>query len=194
MKPEIIGLTGGIGSGKTTIAGFFKSLGVPVYIADDAARKILYTHEIINKVYNLFGQDAFTGDLPDRKKIAGLVFNNTEKLAALNSIIHPEVKLHFFKWVKKHKQHKFVIKEAAILFESGSYADCDRIILVTAPIELRISRVIIRDKITVEEVEQRIANQWDEERKIELSNFIIHNINISDAEKQAKAIFQTLNQ
>lgn len=194
MKPAIIGLTGGIGSGKTTVAGFFSKLGVPVYIADEEAKKILNMQETIAELHNTFGSDIFTGDLPDRKKIAGIVFNNPDKLAILNAIIHPKVQLHFMEWVNSNSTYKFIIKEAAILFESGSYKQCDKIILVTAPIETRIKRVMKRDIITREEVLQRIANQWDEKEKIKLSDFIITNTTLQHAQTQAIQVYQSLNQ
>lgn len=194
MKPAIIGLTGGIGSGKTTVAGFFRELGVPVYIADEEAKKILTMRETIDELHSKFGSSIFTGDLPDRKKIAGIVFNNPDKLAILNAIIHPKVQLHFMEWVNSKSNFKFVIKEAAILFESGSYRQCDKIILVTAPIKTRIERVMKRDAITREEVLQRMANQWQEEEKIKLSDFIITNTTLQHAQTQAIQVYQSLNQ
>ena len=133
MDTKIIGLTGGIGSGKSTMANYFASLGVPVYIADEEAKKILYLPEAVKEVKAAFGEQVFTNNIPDRAKLAKVVFNDPEKLAVLNAIIHPKVRQHFTEWLELHKSQNFVIKEAAILFESGSYRDCDKIILVTAP-------------------------------------------------------------
>lgn len=192
MKTKIIGLTGGIGSGKTTIANYFASLGVPVYIADEEAKKLLYTPTAIEAITNTFGADVLTDGIPDRKKLAALVFNNPEKLQQLNTIIHPKVAEHFNSWLTSKNNHPFVIKEAAILFESGSYKNCDKIILVTAPKALRIQRVVSRDGTTEEEVLKRMSNQWDDDKKKQMSDFIIDNIVLDDAKKKAQSIYNTL--
>ena len=142
---KIIGLTGGIGSGKTTVAEQFETLGVPVYIADIEAKKIMDLPETIQLVKGKFGNSIFDVAILNREKLAKIVFENPEKLQKLNSIIHPLVKRHFQEWVQKNKDSIFVIKETAILFESGSYIDCDKIITVVAPLELRIARVLKRD-------------------------------------------------
>ena len=189
---KVIGLTGGIGSGKSTIASYFSSLGVPVYIADDEAKKILYTPDAVTEIKEAFGEDVFTDAMPDRQKIATLVFNNPDKLKTLNSIIHPKVKEHFLAWVQNNHNAPFVIKEAAILFESGSYKDCDKIILVTAPAEVRIMRVMQRDNITREKVVERMANQWEDGKKELLSDYIIHNTELDSAKAQARTVFNDL--
>jgi dephospho-CoA kinase len=189
---KIIGLTGGIGSGKSTIAAYFASLGVPVYIADDEAKQILYTPRASLEIRQAFGDNVFTGNIPDRQKIAQLVFNNPEKLAQLNSIMHPKVNAHFLNWVHNNLSEPFVIKEAAILFESGSYKNCDEIILVTAPVETRILRVMQRDNVTRKLVLERMANQWDDDKKIALSNYIIENTDLQAAKTQAYSIFNDL--
>lgn len=192
MKTKIIGLTGGIGSGKTTIANYFESLGVPLYIADDEAKKILNTPGAIKEIVSAFGEDILTNYLPDRAKIATLVFNSPDKLQKLNAIIHPKVSEHFKDWLEKQKDKKFVIKEAAILFESGSYKDCDKIILVTAPKEVRVNRVMQRDGVTRDKVLERMNAQWDEEKKAGLSDYIINNIDLENAQKEALKILNTL--
>lgn len=192
MKTKIIGLTGGIGSGKTTIANYFESLGVPLYIADDEAKKILNTPSAIKEIVSAFGEDILTNNLPDRAKIAALVFNSPDKLQKLNAIIHPKVSEHFKDWLEQRKDKKFVIKEAAILFESGSYKDCDKIILVTAPKEVRINRVMQRDGVTRDKVLERMGAQWDEEKKAGLSDYIINNIDLENAQKEALKILNTL--
>jgi len=189
---KIIGLTGGIGSGKSTIAKYIESLGIPVYIADTEAKKIMDSEVIIGKIIDVFGEDVIENDKISKSKLSKLVFSNPKKLEELNKIIHPEVYSHFSEWVQKHQNFPLVIKEAAILFESGSYKDCDKIILVTAPKQIRIERVMQRDSVTQEAVEARMNNQWDDERKKALSDFIIVNVDIQSAYKNADAIISTL--
>ncbi len=174
----IIGLTGGIGSGKTTAAEVFKKLGIPVYNSDEEAKKLMNTDTtIINKLKMIFGYDIYdTNNLLNKKKLSALIFNNKDKLNTVNSIVHPVVKKHFSKWVNKQNA-PYLIKETAILFESGIDKDVDKIITVTAPIQLRINRVKQRDSISEEEVIKRINNQFDDEYKIKKSDFIIKNDN-----------------
>ncbi|MEY2630441.1 MAG: Dephospho-CoA kinase, partial [Bacteroidota bacterium] len=128
----------------------------------------------------------------NRQKLAQLVFNAPEKLQQLNNIIHPKVKQDFENWVQKHHNHPFVIKEAAILFESGSYQFCDKIITVTAPENVRLQRVMSRDSVTKNQVLARMQNQWKEEEKIALSDYVIQNINIEDTKSQVDNILKTL--
>lgn len=193
MKTKIIGLTGGIGSGKTTVAKMFEALGVPVYYADDEAKKILYLPEVVDELTTAFGTGILQNGQPNRASIAALVFNDKEKLARLNSIIHPRVGQHFNNWVQDNVSHPFVIKEAAILFESGSYKLCDAVILVTAPVEERISRVMNRDGVLREQVLQRMENQWSDEQKKPLSQFIIESTGLKETQKQVGQIFNFLN-
>lgn len=184
----IVGLTGGIGSGKSTVAGFFQKIGVPVFIADEVAKALLTdSTEVIKKVTALLGTDAYKNGIPDRKYIAGEVFVHPEKLKKLNKIIHPEVGKKFEEWRKKQKS-PYVIKEAAILFESGGAEECDLIITVTAPVETRINRVITRDGVSRESVLARINNQWSDEEKIQLSDFTIVNTDIEETRKQIEDI------
>jgi len=190
---KIIGLTGGIGSGKSTIAGYFKALGVPVYIADDEAKKLMNNPETVKKVQSVFEENVIENHVLDRKKIAALVFSNPQKLEQLNSVVHPEVRKHFLTWLKTHKNEPFIIKEAAILFESGSYKDCDKIIMVTAPEEIRVERVMHRDKVTKAQVLERMQNQWPEEEKIKRSDFVIENIDLKESEKKVNEILKELN-
>jgi len=172
---KIIGLTGGIGSGKTTIANHFKAAGIPVYIADDEARKIMQSDEIIAEIKKKIDNTVFDNGILNREKLSKIVFNDPEKLKLLNAIIHPAVKKHFHNWVLNHKSSPYIIYEAAILFESGSYKDCDIIITVTAPLQSRIQRVIQRDKTTRENVIRRINMQWNDDQRIEKSDFVIEN-------------------
>lgn len=161
-----IGLTGGIGSGKSTVAKVFESLGVPVFYADDVAKRAYDDDEIRQKVKTLFGEDLYVNHLLDKKKLASIVFNDKQKLVALNSIIHPWVAEQYFLWYKKNDTAKYVIREAAILIESGAYKTCDKIILITAPEEMRVQRVHQRDQLSNAEIQTRIKNQMsDEERQ-----------------------------
>lgn len=193
MKTKVVGLTGGIGSGKSTIAAYFKSLGVPVYIADDEAKKILYTPKAAAEIVEAFGPQILTDGMPDRSKIANVVFNSPAKLQVLNEIIHPKVRQHFSNWLAVHAKAPFVIKEAAILFESGSYKDCDKIILVTAPQDVRIARVMRRDNISQEQVLKRMEAQWSDDRKKALSDYVITNIDLEEAKKEAMRILKIIN-
>ena len=171
-----VGLTGGIGSGKTTIANLFAlHFSIPIYIADTKAKELVANNkQLQQEIVTLFGEEAFVEGRYNTSFVAQEVFSNKEKLDKLNAIIHPYVQQDFLQW-KQSQQAPYVIKEAAILFESGSYRDCDFIIMVTAPLEERIKRVMLRDKIDRETVEKRIKNQWNDEKKIELSTFVIEN-------------------
>ncbi|MFV8339254.1 dephospho-CoA kinase [Flavobacterium sp. LB3P21] len=189
---KIIGLTGGIGSGKTTIANYFKSFGIPLYIADDEARKIMQSSEITEAIKNVFGDTVFENEKLNREELAKIVFNNPEKLEKLNKIVHPAVKKHFEQWLLQHTEAPYVIYEAAILFESGSYKNCDLIITVTAPVESRIQRVIERDKTTRELVLKRINAQWTDEQRISKSDFIIENTSIETTKLEVVKILKTL--
>jgi dephospho-CoA kinase len=189
---KIIGLTGGIGSGKTTVANYFKSYGIPVYIADDEARKIMQSADILEAIKNLFGADVFENETLNREKLAKIVFNNPESLEKLNGIVHPAVKKHFEQWLLQNLQAPYVIYEAAILFESGRYKDCDIIITVTAPIESRIQRVIKRDNTTRELVLKRINAQWTDEKRISKSDFVIENIAIEPTKLEIDRILKIL--
>jgi dephospho-CoA kinase len=175
---KIIGLTGGIGSGKTTVANEFSALGIPVYITDQEARDLMQSESILNQIKAEFGNGVFENGILARKKLSEIVFNDSEKLSKLNGIVHPAVKKHFKEWLLLHKNNPFVIYESAILFENGSYKDCDFIINVESPLEVRIQRVIERDKTTREEVMERIKNQWNDEDKSSKSDFVIKNISM----------------
>jgi dephospho-CoA kinase len=189
---KVIGLTGGIGSGKTTIANHFMAAGIPVYIADDEARKIMQSEVIITEIKKIFGDLIFDNAILNREKLSEIVFSNPEKLKQLNSIIHPAVKKHFEDWILRHGDYPFIIYEAAILFESGSYKKCDLIITVVAPIESRIQRVIERDKSTREQVLKRINAQWNDEQRIAKSDFVIENVNLEIAKSEVDKILKIL--
>ena len=189
---KVIGLTGGIGSGKTTIANYFSTLGIPVYIADDEAKKLMESSEVKDSIKEKFGESIFDNTILNRAKLAEIVFADSGKLDQLNAIVHPAVRNHFKKWLLNHEASPFVIYEAAILFESGNYKNCDYIITVTAPLESRIQRVIDRDKTNREQVLKRINAQWNDEQRISKSNFIIDNRNIETAKLKVEEILKIL--
>jgi dephospho-CoA kinase len=192
-KPKIIGLTGGIGSGKTTVANYFQSKGIPVYISDVEAKKVMASPEIISQIVAIFGADILgENDTLNRDKLASIVFNNPDKLKQLNSIVHPAVKKHFEQWVGNNKNFPYLVKEAAILFESGSYKDCDAIITVCAPMETRINRVLERDASTREKVLQRINNQISDDERIAKSQYVITNENFDQTKIQMDNILNLL--
>ena len=171
-----VGLTGGIGSGKTTIANLFASqFAIPIYIADTKAKELIaQDNRLQQEIKALLGEEAFVEGKYNTAFVASIVFSTPEKLQALNQLIHPYVQQDFVRW--REGQHSpYVIKESAILFESGSYKDCDYIITVTAPLEERICRVMLRDKIDRKTVEKRIKNQWNDENRIKLSTFVVDN-------------------
>ena len=190
---KIIGLTGGIGSGKTTVAKMFEQLGVHVYNSDLEAKKIMELPEVIVLLKNSFGEAFFENNILNRAKLADLVFRNAEKLNVLNAIVHPFVKKDFLFWVKKHHNEKFVIKESAILFESKSNIDCDKIITVIAPLDLRMQRINERDNLSFDKIMSRINNQLSDEKKVENSDFIIENTDIEMTKTQVLKIYGSLN-
>jgi len=172
-----IGLTGGIGSGKTVVADIFRRLGVPVYDADAEARTLTESNEEIkSELKKYFGREIFFKDNSlNREKLASLVFSNNEKLSQLNSIVHPVVKKHFSNWLQQNKASKYIIKEAAILFESESNEGLDKIISVAAPEEIRVRRVMERDNVAEKKVRRIMKNQWSEEERNKRSDYIITN-------------------
>lgn len=189
---KVIGLTGGIGSGKTTIANFFNEFGVPVYIADDAGKKVMQFESFKTQIKATFGEALFENEILNRAKLAEIVFNNADKLAALNAIVHPAIKSDFESWLQEKASFQYVVYEAAILFESGRYKDCDVIVTVTAPEEIRIERVLKRDNTTREQVLSRMKMQWNDEKRISLSNFVINNSNLKIAREEVVKILKIL--
>lgn len=174
-KTKIIGITGGIGSGKSTAASYFEKLGFPVYNSDVRARKIQNENpEVIAQIKAIFGEEAYTPEGMNRPYIASQTFGNIEKLKQLNAIVHPAVFKDFKQWIAQQTS-PFVMKEAAILIESGSYKDCDLIIAVVADKEIRIQRTIERDGLTREQVISRMNNQLSDEERKEYSDYIIDN-------------------
>lgn len=174
---KLIGLTGGIGSGKTTVAAIFETLAVPVFYADKVGRELLENDkDVIAEVRSAFGEAVMLGNKPDRRTLANLVFRDESLLQKLNTIIHPAVVGVQQQWLRNlGNEHPYCLKEAAILFESGSYKDCDEVICVAADEETRIERIMRRDGSSREQVLQRMARQWPEHRKIEMSQYTINN-------------------
>ncbi len=185
---KILGLTGGIGSGKTTVAKMFTALGVPVYNADYEAKVLMQSSENIKtKVIELLGENAYDKNGPNRSYIAQIVFKDKEKLNALNAIVHPEVAAHFNTWMS-NQSHPYVVKEVAILFEISAQNQFDFILTITAPEQTRIDRVMLRDSKTYDEVLSIIQNQWPDAKKIEKSDFVIHNVDINQTKNEVVKI------
>jgi len=173
---KIIGLTGGIGSGKTTIAKCFSLLGIPIFNSDSTAKKLYQESEIVSAVTKILGSTVLdeNGKI-NKAKMSEIIFNDAEKLNSINKLIHPLVKEKFKEFCASNSNVDYVIKEAAILFESGSNLNCNKIISVFSPLELRIKRILKRDGGTKEEILSRIDKQWSAEKISKLSNFVILN-------------------
>jgi len=170
-----IGLTGGIGSGKSTVAKIFELLSIPVYYADEASKRLYHTDKnLIAQIKKHFGEDVYTSEQLNRSKLAAIVFNDPQKLELLNQLVHPPTLRDAEEWMKKQTA-PYVVKEAALLFESGSSAGLDFIIGVKAPTALRVKRVMERDHLTRDEVLSRADRQIDENIKLMLCDFIINN-------------------
>ncbi|WP_421919926.1 dephospho-CoA kinase [Marinifilum sp.] len=171
-----IGLTGGIGTGKSMVAEVFKLLQIPVYVSDMEAKHLMVqSNEIRNQLIEKFGTEVYHHDLSlNRKYLSGLIFNNPHALQDVNAIVHPVVRKHFQEWSEK-QQSPFVIQESAILFDTGLYKNFDKIICVTADEEIRIQRVMKRDGMDAKAVKGRMKNQLSESDKIEKSDFVIYN-------------------
>ncbi len=171
-----VGLTGNIGSGKSLVSKAFEALNVPLFYADLEARKILNSPEMVRKIATVFGNEVvLINNEIDRAKLASIVFNAASELAKLNQLIHPQLKENFKIWVSEHQDAAYVIQEAAILFENNFNQMMDKVITVSAPLEIRLKRVIDRDKASRESVLARMNNQWPDGKKEELSHFVINN-------------------
>lgn len=172
-----VGITGGIGSGKTTVCRFFERLGIPVYYADRSAKALMEEdRDLANAIQKVFGKAAYLPDgTPDRAYLASAVFGDHEKLRQLNALIHPAVRKDAARWISEQSGVPYFLYEAAILFESGHARTFERIITVYAPEELRIRRVTERDGMTREAVQSRMAHQLPEEEKMKNADFIIYN-------------------
>ena len=189
---KVLGLTGGIGSGKTTVAGFFRELGVPVYIADTEAKQLMVNNEEVRQaIIELFGKEAYIDGELNRKFIATKVFKDKELLEKLNAVVHPAVAMDFVNW-KKAQDAPYVVYEAAILFEKGGYKKCDYNLLITAPFERKVERLQQRDNSSLEEIEARMNNQWDDEKKAKLADFVIENNELFKTREAVHQLHQTL--
>jgi dephospho-CoA kinase len=170
-----IGLTGGIGSGKTTVAEVFRELGAPIYLADVEAKKFLFNLDVQSELILNFGQKVVSDGEVNKAVLASIVFSNKQALTTLNEIIHPRLRKHYLDWCKEHEDYSYTIMEAAILFENGFDQLVDKSIVVTAPTDQRIERAMSRDNSNKEQVQARINNQWSQEALIARSDFIIDN-------------------
>ncbi|WP_339710056.1 dephospho-CoA kinase [uncultured Kriegella sp.] len=188
----IVALTGGIGSGKTTIAKMFANLGVPVYNSDQWAKKLMgSSKKLKTAITQLLGENAYSNKELNKKYISQAVFNNKILLQKLNEIVHPPVREHFSTWASGQNA-SYVIQEAAIIFENNGYEFYDKIILVTAPIKLRIERVVARDGASEEEVLARMNNQWSDKKKMALSDFVIENIDLTTTQIEVENLHNVL--
>jgi dephospho-CoA kinase len=192
-KPLLVALTGGIGSGKTTVLNMFKEKGVPCYIADVEAKRLMAENpSLIEAIKNEFGEEAYTKEQNlNTSFLSSVVFNSDKKLEILNSIVHPAVKIDFRDWAKQQNS-VFVIYESALVFEYNQQLNFDCIILVTAPIEERIMRVMKRSGLTKNDIKNRIKKQMDDNLKKPHSKYIIDNINIYDTKQEVDNIYQII--
>ncbi|UCE68928.1 MAG: dephospho-CoA kinase [Flavobacteriaceae bacterium] len=189
-----VGLTGGIGSGKSTVAGFFQELGVPVYNSDSRARELMEENDQLRKaVSGLLGPEAYLGPALNRQHIASKVFKDKTLLGRLNVLVHPVVRKDFLAWAEQQKA-PYILQEAAILFENGAYRAFDAMILVTAPEETRIQRVMERDSVSRESVAERLKNQWETSRKIPLADYVIENLDLENTRREVGRIHRELLQ
>jgi len=185
---KTVGLTGGIGSGKSTVASMFKSLGVPTYNADTEAKVLMQNSEALQAgLKTLFGDEAFKNNVLNRTYISKKIFSDQSLLKQMNALVHPAVAAHYNLWLSEQTA-PYIIKEVAILFEIGAQNEFDFILTVTAPKQTRIDRVVNRDTKSATEIEAIMANQWSENYKIKHSDFIIENIELLKTRKQVYAI------
>ena len=189
----IVGLTGGIGSGKSTILNYFREHGYPCFESDEVGKKLLEV-ELKETVLKLFGEEVYNAKgILDRKALSKKVFSNSKLLETLNDIVHPAVNETFEKFKKEYQDFPVIVKEAAILIESGSYKSCDIIVLVKAPLDERIKRIVVRDSINESEVIARINNQWEDEKKEKYADYVIENISLEETYEKVKNLIKKLN-
>lgn len=189
---NVIGLTGGIGSGKTTVLKMFQELGIPVYIADIEAKKLMQTNKSLKKeLITHFGELTFKNNQLNTTYLAEIVFSDINKLKLINQLVHPKVIEHFKQFKNQH-QSSYIVFENAILFENNFDNLCDYIITITAPLIERIKRVKLRDGIDEKQILNRMQHQWPDEKKIKNSHFIIENTNLNQTQNQVLAIHKQL--
>lgn len=190
-----IGLTGGIGAGKSTAAKLFEFLGVPVYYADDAAKELMNIDATIReKIISSFGNETYLDNILQRKILAKKVFGNELEIQKINAIVHPVVFAHFDQWCLERSHLPYIVKEAALIFETILYQKLDKVIHVTAPEELRIARVMLRDGCSKQDVLDRIARQLGEEEKLKRADFILYNDEIHPLIPQVVSLHQKMMQ
>lgn len=181
---KIIGITGGIGSGKSKVLHYLAAKGFAVYNADVAAKEVMQSAEMQLQLKNIFGTVIFENGTLNRPLLAQMVFTNSELLQKLNQLVHPAVQVHFQDWLDKQKHQKIVFKEAAILIESGAYKACDAVWLITASLSTKVQRVMQRDQLTEQQVLERVKNQWTDEQKAVFATHVISNEDWVTTEKQ----------
>ncbi|MBI3141589.1 MAG: dephospho-CoA kinase [Bacteroidetes bacterium] len=186
-----IALTGGIGSGKSTVANMFGKLGVPIYQADSRAATLQNKEPLRTAISKLLGDEVYDHGTLQRNKVASLVFDNPGLLRELNQLVHPAVASDYEQWRRKQTA-PYTIKEAAIIFETGTQDAYDKVILVIAPLDDRIARVVQRDGMTAPDVNKRISHQWPDERKMKLADYVIENITLEETEIQVARLHRNL--
>lgn len=187
-----LGITGGIGSGKSTVSEIFSLCGIPVYIADIESKRLVATSSVIReKLIEMFGEELFENNVLNKPLLASHIFNDKDKLSAVNAIIHPEVEKDFRDWILAHSDYNIVAHEAAILFESGFNELMDKVVMVYTPLDMRVERTVKRDKTSREKVLERIQNQMPDEAKAKLSDFIIVN---DEAQSLIEQVLNVLEQ
>lgn len=189
---RIVGLTGGIGSGKSTVARMFRELGVPVYDSDSEAKQLMTSSgKVREAIIGLLGETAYQGKELNRSFVAEKVFKNPELLQKLNAIVHPAVRNHFKEWAKAQNA-PYVVQETALIFENGSQDHYDHIILVTAPLDVRLNRVMERDGVEPKAVLERMKNQMDDADKVDLAHFCIENLDLETTKERVKELHTKL--
>lgn len=189
-----LGITGGIGSGKSIISQLFSIIGIPVYIADVESKKLTATSPVIRiKLIEAFGSELYKDEVLDKTLLASYIFTDNKKLQIANNIIHPEVEKHFLNWLEIHHSYPIVAHEAAILFESGLNSIMDKVVMVYAPLETRIERVMKRDKASRDKVVERINSQMPDEEKANLSDYVIQNDGKHSVISQTVGLLSELN-
>ena len=194
MQHLRIGITGGMGAGKSTICKIFGQLGISIYDADSRAKWMMSNDKELKKaITDNFGWDAFTRkDELNREYIAKVVFNNEEQLAVLNGIVHPAVKRDYEEWTQEHKEEPYSLKEAALLFESGSYKNLHKVIVVNSPIETRIERITKRDHVKREDILKRIQSQTTDRERMSRADWLIHNDGVRSLIEQTMDIHRDI--
>jgi dephospho-CoA kinase len=190
-----VGLTGGIGSGKTTVSNFLLEYGIPVYNSDSQGKKLMNTNlELINDIVNIFGESVYNNGVLNTNLLSSIVFSDPEKIKQLNNLVHPKVAEDFNQWVGKNNNQPILIKEAAILIESGAYLNMDKIILIISKKSNRINRVSKRDNSDLESIEKRINFQLTDDEKIQYADYIIeNNSSLDDLKHEVLRVINEIN-